>query len=146
MDRKRILVSFARENRGQSVIEFALVLPLLLVLLFGITEFGRAWMTMNVLTSAAREGARLAVVTAPDEAAVTARVRDVCTSAGIDAASITSITVTPPAPSDPNRRVTVAVEVNFQFIPGDILSLFDGEGLSGTIPLRATSVMRHESL
>jgi len=54
--------------------------------------------------------------------------------------------VTPPAPSDPNRRVTVAVEVNFQFIPGDILSLFDGEGLSGTIPLRATSVMRHESL
>jgi hypothetical protein len=103
-------------------------------------------MTMNVLTSAAREGARLAVVTAPDEAAVTARVREVCTSAGINAASITSITVTPPAPSDPTRRVTVAVEINFQFIPGDVLSLFDGEGLSGTIPLRATSVMRHESL
>ncbi len=128
------------------MIEFALVLPLLLVLLFGITEFGRAWMTVNILTSAAREGARLAVVTAPDVPAVTARVREVCTSAGIKPASITRITVTPPDPGDPSRRVTVFVEVNFEFIPGDVLSLLDGEGLSGTIPLRATSVMRHESL
>ena len=44
--------------------------------MFGITEFGRAWLTMNVLTSAAREGARLAVVTAPDEARVIDRVNE----------------------------------------------------------------------
>jgi Flp pilus assembly protein TadG len=147
VDRKRILVSFARQNHGQSVVEFALVLPLLLVLLIGITEFGRAWMTVNVLTSAAREGARLAVVTAPDIAAVTARVREVCTSAGIKPGSIKSITVTPPAANDPDRRVTVTVEVNFAFIGQNIMTLVNGDGLiHGTIPLRATSVMRHESL
>lgn len=132
------MVSFIRKNRGQSVIEFALVLPLLLLVLFGITEFGRAWMTVSILTSAAREGCRLAVVTAPDVPAVTARVTDVCNSAGVTPASIT---ITPPAANDPTRRVTVTVVSNFRIIPGDILGTF-----SGTIPLRATSVMRHESI
>lgn len=125
------------------MIEFALVLPLLLVVLFGITEFGRAWMTVNLLTSAAREGARLAVVTAPNVPAVTARVNAVCASAGI---TPTSVTCVGPETGDPDRRVTVTVRANFQIIPGEILGFFGGEGLSGTIPLRATSVMRHESL
>lgn len=122
------------------MIEFALVLPLLLVILFGITEFGRAWMTVNLLTSAAREGARLAVVTAPDVPAVTARVNAVCASAGVTPTSVTC------AGPDVDRRVTVTVQANFQIIPGEILGFFGGAGLSGTIPLRATSVMRHESL
>ena len=77
------MVSLIRGNRGQSVIEFALVLPLLLLVLFGITEFGRCWMTQNILTSAAREGARLAIVTAPDVGAVTTRVNEVLTAAGM---------------------------------------------------------------
>jgi Flp pilus assembly protein TadG len=47
------------------MVEFALVMPILLLLVFGVTEFSRAWMTMNVITAAAREGARLAVVTDP---------------------------------------------------------------------------------
>lgn len=51
--------------RGQSVLELALILPILLMLVFGIAEFGRAWMTLNVLTGAVREGARIASVT-PD--------------------------------------------------------------------------------
>ena len=137
------MVSFARRNRGQSVIEFALILPLLLVVLFGITEFGRAWMTVNILTSAAREGCRLAVVTAPDVAAVTARATTVCNAAGVVP---TSITCVGPLSSDPDRKVTVTVRADFVIIPGTILEYFGGDGLSGTIPLRATSVMRHESL
>lgn len=144
MDRKRILGALARENRGQSVVEFALVFPLLLVLVIGIAEFGRAWMTMSVLTSAAREGARIAVVTAPDQAAVAARVTDVCHSAGV---TPTHITCVGPIAGDPTRRVTVTVEANFTFITQNIMSLVGGEGkLTGTIPLRATTVMRHESV
>jgi Flp pilus assembly protein TadG len=137
------LVSYIRKNRGQSVIEFALVLPLLLVLLFGITEFGRAWMTVNILTSAAREGCRLAVVTAPDVGAVTTRVTTVCNSAGVVPKTVTCVG---PLSNDPDRKVTVTVQADFQIIPGTILEYFGGSGLSGTIPLRATSVMRHESL
>lgn len=137
MYQKRQLVSLARDSRGQSVVEFALVLPLLLVLVFGITEFGRAWLTMNVLTSAAREGARLAVVTAPDEGRVIARVEEVCAAGRI---TPTGVFVTGPDPADPDRRVTVTVEANFQVVTGNILGTF-----SGTIPLRANATMRHES-
>ena len=126
-----------RSNRGNAVIEFALVLPLLLLVCFGITEFGRAWMTMNILTSAAREGVRLAAVTAPDVAAVTQRVQDVCSAARVVPSNIT---VDPPDPNDTERRVTVTVETQFSVIPGKILGTF-----SGTFPLHATSVMRHEA-
>lgn len=49
----------ARSNRpGQSMVEFALVMPLLLVLLFGIIEFGRLLLFYSSVVSASREGAR----------------------------------------------------------------------------------------
>jgi len=128
----------ARNSRGQSVVEFALVLPLLFLIVFGITEFGRAWLQMNILTTAAREGARLAVVTGPDVARVTARVREVC-----DAGKVrppVNVTVTGPDATDPDRRVTVTVEASFQVVTGTILNTF-----SGSIPLRANATMRHEA-
>jgi Flp pilus assembly protein TadG len=52
-----------RDDSGAAMVEFAIVLPLILLLLFGIMEFGRAWNVKQVLTDAAREGARVAVVT-----------------------------------------------------------------------------------
>jgi len=52
-------------SRGQALVEFALILPLLMVVLMGILELGRAWNMKQVLTDAAREGARLAVVADP---------------------------------------------------------------------------------
>jgi len=138
----RKLIALIRENRGQAVIEFAFVLPLLLVLCFGITEFGRAWMTMNIITSAAREGVRLAVVTAPDIPAVEQRVRDVCSAARVVP---TLIVVTPPDPNDPDRRVSVRVDTDFVVIPGNFLGRETGS-MSGTIPLTTTTIMRHEGL
>jgi Flp pilus assembly protein TadG len=49
-------------QRGQSMVEFALTVPLLLLLLFGIIDFGRAVFYQNELTNGAREGARVAVL------------------------------------------------------------------------------------
>ena len=131
-------IKLIRENRGNAVVEMALVLPLLLLVCFGITEFGRAWMMQSVLTSAAREGARLAVVTAPDIALVEARVREVCDAGKVNP---TSITVTPPDPANPQRTVTVTVQADFV-----VLSVRAINNLQGTIPLSATTVMRHEGL
>lgn len=45
-------------ERGQSVLEFALILPLMLVVTLGIIEFGRAYYQYNTLTKAIRDGAR----------------------------------------------------------------------------------------
>ena len=55
-------IRFVRDSRGQSLIEFALILPMMLVVMFMITEFGRALYTYNVLATAARAAARAAVV------------------------------------------------------------------------------------
>ena len=51
--------------KGQTLVEFALVTVLFLMLLFGITEFSRALWTWNAIVHATREGARYAVVEAP---------------------------------------------------------------------------------
>jgi Flp pilus assembly protein TadG len=50
------------DDRGAAAVEFALVMPILVLLLFGIVEFARVWNVKQVLTDAAREGARIAVV------------------------------------------------------------------------------------
>lgn len=51
-----------RDDSGAALVEFALVVPLLLALVMGIVEFGRAWNVHQVITDAAREGARRAVI------------------------------------------------------------------------------------
>src|SRR4051812_30624120 len=56
-------VKARRHSRGQSVAEFALVIPLFLVMLFGIIDIGRVIWANDALSNAAREGARYASVT-----------------------------------------------------------------------------------
>lgn len=55
-----------RSSRGQAILELALVLPVLLLLVFGIVEFGRIFHAYLVVTQAAREGARVGVVGGTD--------------------------------------------------------------------------------
>ena len=52
----------ARSERGQSLVEFALVLPMLLVLLLGIADFGRIFQAGIVTETAARNGAETAAL------------------------------------------------------------------------------------
>jgi Flp pilus assembly protein TadG len=55
-------VSARRGQRGQSLVETALVLPILLIILLGIFDFGRAVFAYNAISNAAREAARVAIV------------------------------------------------------------------------------------
>jgi Flp pilus assembly protein TadG len=59
---RRLLASKRRPDRGQGLAEFAIVLPVFLLLLFGLIDVGRGVFLYNDLTNAAREGARLAIV------------------------------------------------------------------------------------
>ncbi len=54
------------KDRGAAAVELALVLPILLLLLMGIVEFGQAYYTKIALTAAARDGARALALGAPD--------------------------------------------------------------------------------
>lgn len=65
-------------TRGQSLVEFALVLPIFLVLLSGMVDFGMALYTNITLMNATREGARLGIIT-PDATSIEERVRSMAT-------------------------------------------------------------------
>jgi Flp pilus assembly protein TadG len=130
-------LSRIRDTRGNAVVEMALVLPLLLILVFGITEFGRAWMTVNVLQTAAREGARLAVVQpVRDNTAIQNRATAICNAAAIHNNVVVSCVG--PINGDIERKVTVTVSADFTVVTGRVLAF------RGTVPLSAQCSMRSE--
>ena len=51
-----------RDGRGQGLVEFALVFPVIVLILFGVFDFGRAIYAYNTIANAARQGARVAAV------------------------------------------------------------------------------------
>jgi hypothetical protein len=75
-----------RKTRGQSLVEFAIVLPLFLLILAGIVDFGMGLYTSITVTNAAREGARLGVVD-DNPVDIEARVRAAAT--GLDPTKLT---------------------------------------------------------
>jgi Flp pilus assembly protein TadG len=118
-------------NRGQSVIEFALVLPILLLVVFGITEFGRALLTVNILNAAAREGARVAAISGDSTSAVSSVV------AVLQAGRVKNWAISVAGP-DASRAITVTVDTQFNVLSAKVLPM------RGTITLRGRTVMRFE--
>jgi Flp pilus assembly protein TadG len=87
--RKQHSAKADRNDRGAVAVEFALILPILVVLVFGIIDFGRAFNAQVTLSQAAREGARLAAL-GNSTGTVTSR-----TIAAAPALSPVTVTVTP---------------------------------------------------
>jgi hypothetical protein len=132
----------ATHSRGQGLVEFALVLPLFLLLLFGMVEFGRAWMTKNILTGAAREAVRLAVVQVDNVASqsvAVARAQEVLNSAGIYGASVSVTDYETPEPG-----TEVIVDYPFPLIVGGNFGIGQFVGGGSTIQLTSRTSMRRE--
>ena len=94
--------------RGAAVVEFAVVLPLLLTILFGIMEYGWVFMVRQTLQTAAREGARIAILqtsTSPYTSALT-RVAEVMEPTGLTGYSVS---MTHATVADPVETITVTV-------------------------------------
>jgi Flp pilus assembly pilin Flp len=107
-----------RNEEGAAVVEFALVLPIFFLIVFGIIDFGRAFYTVNNIISAVREGARYGAVLANPgsdaaEREIERRVRDVSQPFGGDSLRDDQIEVDFPPGSD---LITVRV-VNYPFRP-----------------------------
>ncbi|MDE0864960.1 MAG: pilus assembly protein [Rubripirellula sp.] len=71
-------------RRGATAVEMAIVLPLLLVLVFGIIEFGRAMMVQQILVNTAREATRRAVIPGATDEQVYKIIDGYLANAGID--------------------------------------------------------------
>lgn len=139
-------------ERGTALLETALTLPLLLLVSAGIFEFGRAYQTWQVVTNAAREGARLAVLPNPVAGAVDARVRSYLTSGQLANAAGATIAVTPNATISIGGGATasasiVTVNYPFQFVVLQPVArlLVSGSTLGAPITLSASAEMRNES-
>ena len=133
-------IEAGREQRGSAILELAFVLPLLLLLTFGVVEFARAWLVVNTLNHATREAARLAATTTPlavNDPAVVNRAQGILTVAGVTGAAVTNTAAggAPPA-------VTVTANYNFVFLTG--IGPLSGFSFSGTIPLSSSATMRYE--
>ncbi|MFN2421399.1 MAG: TadE/TadG family type IV pilus assembly protein, partial [Gemmatimonadota bacterium] len=142
----RAVRTVKRAEGGQSLIEFAIVLPVLLALVIGIFEFGRAWNVYQVITNAAREGARTAVVpTTESEDAVYAVIQNYFDRSALDG-DLGTVTVDG-FQSGVGQPLTVEIQYpyEFQFLGPIVAFLGDGSGTTpGSITLSTTAVMRNE--
>lgn len=136
-------------ERGQVIVEFVLVLPILLVLVVGIIEFASAWRTSQLITNVAREGARYSVVAngpnAGDEGEVQDSVQNWLNDAGLNgsAATITANLCS----NCTGQQETITIEYPYEFIffgPAINLMMGSGGGQYGTITLATTTSMRNE--
>lgn len=140
-----------RRAEGQSLVEFVLVLPLLLVLVFGIIEFGNLWRQYQIVTNAAREGARTAILPSTSDSEVTTVLDNYLTNAGLQPGEATYIyndgSGLCSGASCTGDAEAVRVEYPFEFsvFSGVINLITAGSGSNyGTITMRTESVMRHE--
>jgi Flp pilus assembly protein TadG len=129
---------------GQALVEFALIAPILLLLVFGLVDFARAWSAHHVITDAAREGTRMLVIANPDigTAEAKAAIESRMASAGLKTASAT-VTFNPangePARGDP---MTVTIQYPYDFwILGPFINWATGDR---TVDLVSTITMRGE--
>ena len=134
-----------RHDRGQSLVEMAIALPILLAVVIGIFEFGTAWNRRQVITNAAREGARqLALQTVDADSARTVVVAYL-TSANLDPDVATIMIDDQGGGIGFNATVSINYPYQFTFI-GPIVALLQGDdsAMQGTIQLQTTAVMRNE--
>ena len=134
-----------RSERGAELIEFALVLPLLLLLIAGVVDFGMMFQSYEVVTNAAREGARVGVLPGYNVPDVQARVDAYLAASGLTGARTTNVTNIPVATAAGTftaRRVTLAYTYTFAVL-GMAAPLFGGN--FGNIQLNAVAVMRTET-
>lgn len=127
-------------DRGAAAVEFALLLPVLLVVLFGLIDFGRALNAQITLTQAAREGARLDAL-GDTNAQVIARAKGAAT--GLSPVTVTEVYACQSGDAQAGNDATVKTSYSFSFITpvGAIASLLGGSGFGAPITLSAQGVM-----
>jgi len=151
---KRITGRRGKGEGGQSLVEFAFVLPIFLLVLFAIIDFGMAFHAWIVVTNSAREGGRLGSVHPSLESVgspcfgegsldqcIEDRVRDTAGDLGDDL----SVTVTN-ANGLPGESVVVDVSYAYVLITplSDIMGMISGGSIGDSLTLSSTADMRLE--
>lgn len=128
-----------KNEKGAAVVEFAIVLPLLVLLFCGMIECGLLFYNKQVITNASREGARAAITNTYDGTELKQIIDDYCTSnlinlGGVNDLNMADISISSP---DPQNDITVTVPYAYNFLFTGILGF-------GNITLTGETVMRME--
>lgn len=149
-------------ERGQAIIELALTLPLLLLIVLGVFDFGLMFQKYEVVTNAAREGARVGVLPGYSTSDAALRALDYLAVGGLTgpvrvcggalvkntrcaSGVVSSTTITNSSPARTVNQITVTVEYDYEYqFVGPLMSLFGGGSL-GVGRLKSVSTMRMEA-
>jgi len=134
-----------QNERGVSAVELALIMPLLVIILFGIIEFGLILYNQQVITNASREGARKGILFSPPplERPTKEQIKTVVTNytSGNLITFKSGTTPSPDVPTGPctalGNDLTVTVDYQYTFL------ILDGFGFTGPL-LKARTTMRCE--
>jgi len=133
-----------RNQRGAALLETAITLPLILLISVAIFEFGRAYQVQQVLTNAAREGARVAVLPDYTDDQVKTVVRTYLTDGGltsVDPTIVRNVAVG----SSTASRVTINYPFNFIVLNPVARLVTGGSRLGeGVLTMQAAALMRNE--
>jgi Flp pilus assembly protein TadG len=137
-----------RNEKGAALLEAAITVPIILLISVGIFEFGRAYQTWQVLTNAAREGARMAVITSSTDAAITTRVRNYMQAGSLPNYSTATVTI--------NRTVVLtgtdtasSIEIGYPFqfmVLNPVVRLISpaDNNTGAPITMKSSAIMRNE--
>ncbi|MFP5112714.1 TadE/TadG family type IV pilus assembly protein [Bacillaceae bacterium C204] len=123
-----------KSEKGQSLVEFALIVPLLIILLFGIIDFGRIFHVYLTIDHAGREAARAASIGKDDTTVINTAVNDAA-SIGLTAGRVG---VSPSGSRASGTNVTITINYPIDFLTPVIGNIV------GPITLTDTTVMRVE--
>jgi Flp pilus assembly protein TadG len=139
-----------RDQRGAALLEMAFTLPLLLLISVSIFEFGRAFEVWQVLTNAAREGARVAVLPGISDAMVTARVQQYANAGVLDAGVTPTVTIQRSATisygsgTASGSKVTVTYPFKFIVLQSVVRLVVNGSTVGAPFTMAASATMRNE--
>ncbi len=135
-----------KNQRGAALLETAITLPLILLISVGIFEFGRAYQTWQVLTNAAREGARIACLPDYTDTQVTTTVRNYLTSGRLPGANSATITIVRNVPFGATTASRVTVNYPFTFmVIGPVARLVRSNSTVGApLTMQSSALMRNE--
>ena len=133
-------------ERGAALIETAITIPIILLISVGIFEFGRAYQTWQVLTNAAREGARIAILADKTEADVTAAVRNYMQAGGLPGHATAGVAIDRNVALGANTgsRITVNYPYAFMVLNGVAKLVTKGSTAGKPLTMQSIAVMRNE--
>jgi Flp pilus assembly protein TadG len=125
-----------RSRRGAAVVELAFTAPILFLLCFGMIDVGRAVMVQNLITNAARDGARTAVLDGATAGAIESQVQEYLAGSTI-ADAVVTVSPNPLTLANLGDPVSVTVQVPFDsvsWLPSSMY--FQGTNLQATVVMR----------